>query len=61
MKVTFTIEPRWTIHRYTGAIEIPDEDVEGLERSELEEIIAEVVTDAVNDQCPWGWEIEGEE
>lgn len=58
VKVRYTIEPRWTTNYYKSEIEIGDTELEGLTPAERERAIQEVVADAVNNDCPWGWEEE---
>lgn len=54
--IRYTIEPSWTTQAGRGEIEIPDEELEGLSPDEREKAIAESVAEAVNNDCPWGWE-----
>lgn len=56
MKAKYTIEPSWTHQTHSDVVEIDDEELEGLSDSEREKHITDVITDVVNDNCPWGWE-----
>ena len=56
MKVKYTIEPGWTHQTYSDVVEIDDEEVKDLSDEEREEHVTEVLTEVVNNMCPWGWE-----
>jgi hypothetical protein len=56
MKVKYTIEPAWTHRNWSDVVEIDDEEVKDLSDEEREKHVTEVLTDVINDMCPWGWE-----
>lgn len=60
-KFEYTIEPSWTVDNYTGEAEIDDADLEGLREEERIQLITEVISDQVNNDCPWGWSEVGED
>jgi hypothetical protein len=58
--VRYTIKG-WTHQHWEDEIEIEDEALEGLSSSERDELIEEIVQDAVANIVWWGWELVGEE
>ena len=55
IKIQYTIETSWAHGGYTDTIEVDDEDLAGLEGSERDKVIEEIVGDAVANVVSWGW------
>ena len=58
MKVSATIEgPAIKLGGVYGEIEIPDEEVAGLDDKARDAVISKWVEEEVNNEVQWGWEI----
>jgi hypothetical protein len=55
LRVKFTIGTSWAHNGYSGEVEIPAEDLEGLSAEARESFIAEVISDEVDNLVSWGW------
>ena len=53
--IYYAIEPMWTRDNFRATLTINDADLEGLSPGERENVITEIVGDAVAEQMQWGW------